>query len=260
MDAPTCIPVAGVALAAGRGSRLAPLTRELPKPLCPVANRPLLDHALTRLHPACGENVSSLAVNLHTGAARIAAHLDADPQWSAVHRSLEPDGPLGTAGALAHLRDWLDGRAALVVNADAWTTAAPGQLLDTWDGTRPRVLVVGSGFGPGALVAAALVPWSVVASLPDGPSGLYAEVWAPHDAAGTLEVVTCADTFIDCGTPARYLEANLLSGGGAPVVDPTASVDGVVERAVVWPGARVARGEQLVDGVRTTAGQTVLIR
>ncbi len=246
-------------LAAGRGSRLAPLTRELPKPLCPVGNRPLLDLALERLGPVCG-GASEVAVNLHHGAAAIAAHLEGSASWAAVHPSHERDRPLGTAGALGHLRGWLDGRAALVVNADAWTTASPDVLVADWDGERPRVLVVGGEFGPAASVAAALVPWPVIAALPDGPCGLYERVWAHHAAAGTLEVVCCDDPFVDCGTPARYLRANLHSSGGAAVVDPTAVVRGSLERAVVWAGAEVAAGERLVDAVRTSAGQTVLVR
>ena len=36
-------------LAAGRGTRLAPLTDTLPKPLAPVGGRPLLDHVLAFL-------------------------------------------------------------------------------------------------------------------------------------------------------------------------------------------------------------------
>ena len=259
MKAQRRTPVAGVLLAAGRGSRLAPLTRERPKPLCPVGNRPLLDLALDRLGPVCGDDPSELAVNLHHGAGVIEAHLEAGP-WAGAHRSLEWDRPLGTAGALVAMRRWLDGRAALVVNADAWTTADPGALLRDWDGQRPRVLVVGEAFGPRAAVAAALVPWHLVVALPEGISGLYETVWAPLAEMGTLEVVCCDDPFVDCGTPARYLEANLRSSGGVSVVDPTALVSGAVERAVVWAGAEVSAGERLVGGVRTTGGQTVLVR
>ncbi len=259
MDGRWRIPVAGVVLAAGRGARLAPLTREVPKPLCPVGTRPLLDLALDRLDPVCG-GPEALAVNLHHGAASIVAHLGASASWSGVHRSHERDQPLGTAGALGRLRGWLDGRPALVVNADAWTTAPPGVLLEGWDGVRPRVLVVGGVFGPSAAVAAAVVPWSVVTTLPDEPCGLYERVWRPHAAAGTLDVVGCDDPFVDCGTPDRYLGANLAASGGAPVVDPTATVRGTVERTVVWAGAEVAAGERLVDAVRTSAGQTLLVR
>jgi len=35
-----------VILAAGLGKRLDPLTREMPKPMMPVANMPILEHAL----------------------------------------------------------------------------------------------------------------------------------------------------------------------------------------------------------------------
>jgi ADP-glucose pyrophosphorylase len=65
---------------------------------------------------------------------------------------------------------------------------------------------------------------------------------------------------VDCGTPARYLAANLAASGGEPVVGEGAVVEGTVERTVVWPGARVAAGEVLVDAVRTDTGLTVLVR
>src|SRR6188508_754067 len=51
----------GVALAAGEGRRLRPLTDHRPKPLCPVGNVALLDQALDRLSAA----TDALAVNLH---------------------------------------------------------------------------------------------------------------------------------------------------------------------------------------------------
>jgi hypothetical protein len=37
-------------------------------------------------------------------------------------------------------------------------------------------------------------------------------------------------------------------------------VAGTLERAVVWPGARVRRGEHLVDAIRADDGMTVLVR
>ena len=98
----------GVVLAAGRGTRLRPLTRLRPKALCPVGNVPLVDLALERVRPAVGE----VAVNLHHGRRTLDAHLADD-----VHRSVEADQPLGTAGALGLLRSWIDGRGVLVVNA-----------------------------------------------------------------------------------------------------------------------------------------------
>src|SRR5687767_16032024 len=93
--------VAGVVLAAGRGTRLRPLTGLRPKALCPVGNVPLVDLALERVRPA----VTAVAVNLHHGRDALDAHLAGD-----VHRSVEEDEPLGTAGALGQLRGWIDGR------------------------------------------------------------------------------------------------------------------------------------------------------
>ncbi|MCU1353702.1 MAG: Mannose-phosphate guanylyltransferase/MurNAc alpha-phosphate uridylyltransferase, partial [Acidimicrobiales bacterium] len=67
--------------------------------------------------------------------------------------------------------------------------------------------------------------------------------------------------FVDCGTVADYLAANLLATGGTSAVEPGALVadDAVVERSVVWAGSEVHPGEVLVDAVR--AGPfTVLVR
>ena len=56
--------------AAGFGTRMAPLTNTLPKPLIPVAGRPLIDHALALL-----DGVSVIVVNTHYRAAQLDAHL-----------------------------------------------------------------------------------------------------------------------------------------------------------------------------------------
>ena len=109
-------------------------------------------------------------------------------------------------------------------------------------------------------MAAAVIPAPEIARLPDGPSGLWEQVWAPHQAAGTLQVVSADAVFVDCGTPERYLHANLAASGGVSVVGEGARVSGRAQRCVVWPGAVVAAGEHLVDAVRTTAGRTVMVR
>src|SRR6185436_8552573 len=49
-------------LAAGRGTRLAPLTNTTPKPLVPVAGRPLLEHILSLLRAG---GIEDVVVNLH---------------------------------------------------------------------------------------------------------------------------------------------------------------------------------------------------
>jgi NDP-sugar pyrophosphorylase family protein len=234
--------LAGVVLAAGAGTRLRPLTLLRPKPLCPVGNVALVDHALVRL----GTITPSLAVNVHHGRRQLEAHLD-----GRVHLSFEDGGPFGTAGALAHLRDWIAERPVAVVNSDTWAPGDLGALLDGWDGERPRVLVAGDGlFRAGAPVVAALVPWSIVRDLPPGPSGLYSQVWAGAVEQGRLDAVAWDGVCIDCGTPQDYLAANLAWSGGESVVGPGAVVAGELVESVVWPGAVVRAGERLVRSIR----------
>jgi NDP-sugar pyrophosphorylase family protein len=249
--------VAGVVLAAGAGRRLAPLTRLRSKALCPVRNRPLVDLALERLATVTGD----VAVNAHRPQALLQAHVA-----GRAHVSIE-DGEeaLGTAGALGALRDWIAGRPVLVTNADAWLPADMGVLVDGWDGERVRVLTVSdparADFGTQRYCGAALMPWAAVRDLQPVPSGLYEVSWGERHAAGTLDLVGHSGPFVDCGTPADYLAANLAASEGRSVVGPGAVVgDGaVLERSVVWPEAVVAPGERLVDAIR--AGDlTVLVR
>lgn len=261
-------------LAAGEGRRLAPLSELVPKALCPVAGRALLDHALDRVEALRAQG-APVAVNLHHGADALRAHL-ADRPW--VHLSEEQPEALGTAGALGALRPWIDGRDVLVLNADTW---APGDLspfVAGWDRARPCVLVHGSAtFGPRARVAGSLLPWAEVDALHATPTGIYEVVWRRCHEAGELDVVRHDGPFVDCGTPTDLLEANLAAvalAGAGPLVDPTADtaggrvlgrsvvgagavVRGTVDDSVLWAGATVAEGEVLVRLVRTGTGLTL---
>lgn len=242
----------GVVLAAGRGSRLRPLTRLRPKALCPVGNVPLVDLALERVRPA----VDEVAVNLHHGRRALDVHLPDD-----VHRSVEEDAALGTAGALGHLRTWIAGRDVLVVNADAWCPGSLAPLVDGWDRERIRLLLPGADdLSPEGAVAGALMPWSTVAALEPVPSGLYEAAWREAQEAGALEGVRHDGPFVDCGTPADYLAANLQASGGASVVEVGAKVEGTLDRCVVWSDATVRPGEVLSLAIRARGQLTVLVR
>jgi len=213
----------------------------------------LLDRALRAVGPAA----SAVAVNVHAGRALMEQHLAAMPE---VHLSVEDPVALGTAGALARLREWLDGRGALVVNADTVHGEDLAQFAAGWDGERVRVLMTGpSPFGPGSGVVASIVPWPVVAGLDEEPSGLWEVVWRDEVGAGRLDAVVAAGEVIDCGTPRDYLRANLVVSGGRSVIGAGAVVAGRIERCVVWPDSTVAAGEHLVDAVRAGA-VTVLVR
>lgn len=246
---------AGVVLAAGLGTRLRPLTDVRPKALCPVDNVPLVDVALARLRPVAPD----IAVNVHAGRDQMEAHLAALDV--PVRVSVEEGEPLGTAGALGKLRPWIDGRAVLVTNADAWHRFDLRPLVEGWDGERPRLLVVydpdHGDFGSWRYVGACVLPWSVVRGLEPMPSGLYGLVWAPAEADGRLDLVTADGPFFDCGTPSDYLAANLCASGGESIVGDDAVVDGELVRSVVWPGGVVRAGERLVECVRVGSDLTV---
>jgi MurNAc alpha-1-phosphate uridylyltransferase len=245
--------LASVVLAAGAGTRLRPLTWLRPKALCPVDNVPLVDLAVDRMRRVAG--AEAVAVNVHHDREAMEAHLA-----GRVHLSVEEREALGTAGALGNLRGWIDGRPTVVVNVDAWSEADVAELVAGWDGERVRLLIAGDDFGPQARVVGCLMPWTDVATLEPRPSGLYEECWRPAWEAGRLDVVRYAGPFVDCGTPAGYLAANLAASGGVSVVGAGAEVEGVLEGSVVWPGVRVHRHEVLRDAVRAAEHVTVLVR
>ena len=228
-----------------------PLTIDRPKVLCPVANVPLIDHALERLAPVTDD----LAVNVHETQPDLRHHLA-----GRVRVSVESGERLGTAGAVANLRDWIDGRGVVVVNGDTWCPGGIEPLTAGWDGERIRILVPGTDvFGPSARIAGALLPWADVVGLEPTPSGLWEVMWREAHAAGRIETVHHDGPFVDCAGPGDYLEANLRAAGGS-VIGAGAVVDGTVEDSVVWSNAEVRPGEHLRRAIRTDTGRTVLVR
>ena len=288
----------GVVLAAGMGTRLAPLTDLLPKPLCPVGNVALVDLAVDRVAAA----VERVAVNVHAHRDLMLAHLAGDPEGTRltdvvgrggtardvrVQVSVEEPCALGTAGALGQLRWWIDGCGVLVVNGDTWSLTELSPFVKAWDGQAVSVLL----HDPVALASsrqaqltrtsrlvATILPWREVARLDALPSGLYQTNIAPAAEAGRLVTVACGGPFFDCGSPARYLAANmaslalagcenslvstgaLMQGSAHRSVIGDARVLGSVDRSVVWSGAVVEEGERIERAIRTHGGTTVLIR
>jgi MurNAc alpha-1-phosphate uridylyltransferase len=249
-------------LAAGAGARLRPLTTLCPKALCPVNNVALVDLALARVQAV----TSNVAVNVHHGRAALVAHLA-----GRAHLSIEEPEALGTAGALGYLREWIDGRSVLVVNADAWIQADLAAFVQGWDRDQVRVMVVADESRRDfrsrdgrwwRYAGAALMPWSEVCRLRAEPTGLYECSWRQAEAEGRLDLAPHAGPFFDCGTPVEYLAANLHVSGGRSVIGPGAVVEGEVDQSVVWPDGVVRRGERLVRAIRAVGpeGEPVTVQ
>lgn len=116
-------------LGAGLGTRLRPLTDELPKPLVPVFNRPLITYAFSHLRHDLG--VEEFAVNTHhCPAAYREAFPDGCEGGGSVHFRHEPV-LLDTAGGMDNLRDWLPrDESFLVYNGDILTDLPLGPALE----------------------------------------------------------------------------------------------------------------------------------
>lgn len=228
-----------------------PLSLLRPKVLCPVADVALIDHAIERLRSV----TDAVAVNAHETQPTLVAHVR-----DRVRVSVEHGEALGTAGAVAPLLDWIDGRPLVVVNGDTWCPGGLDQLREGWDGRTTRVLVPGGGpFGPASPIAGALMPWEAIRDLRPEPTGLWEVRWRQAHAEGRLEAIAHRGPFVDCGDPADYLRANLLAAGGS-VIGAGAEVAGTVEDSVVWAGAVVRATEHLRMAIRTDVGTTVLVR
>src|SRR5687768_2095690 len=248
-------------LAAGRGERLRPLSDFLPKPLLPIAGRPVAGHSLAALRAAGCEAV---AINLHHLGDQIRAafgdSFDGMPITYSPERELQ-----GTLGALYPLRDFLGGaELVLLINGDShcrWPLrrlvrrhrqrgaqvtlllsrrARPGD----YDGgvgidREGRVVELRGSPARGEVAArwvyagAHTIEPELLGRVPEGPGDLIAGLYAPLLAQGArIESVTTRRPWHDLGTPRRYLEA-------------------VLERAgVAWRGSRVERGARIGRGAR----------
>jgi NDP-sugar pyrophosphorylase family protein len=108
-----------VILAGGKGTRLAPLTTVLPKPLMPLGDGPILDVLLRQL-AVQGWREVTLAVG-HM-ADLIRAYCGNGSRYGLKLRYLKEEEPLGTVGPLAFLPEAARERPILVMNGDLLTS------------------------------------------------------------------------------------------------------------------------------------------
>ena len=102
-------------LAAGFGTRLKPLTNELPKPLFPVLNRPILEHALNFLST---HGIKEIAINLHHKSEKIIDYFGDGKDFGVNLHFSKEEKILGTAGGIKKLQSFFKNETFLVINSD----------------------------------------------------------------------------------------------------------------------------------------------
>jgi mannose-1-phosphate guanylyltransferase len=256
-------------LAAGFGTRLHPLTLELPKPVVPVGDRPLLAHVADACRRA---GVAHLVANAHHEHQKLVAIIDGF--GLGIEVVVEPE-IRGTAGGVAGARSRLQPGAALVWNGDILTQAEPeAPVMRLLEAARERdamVLAVhprargegsvgmdaegavvrlrGRVFGEeqqsGDYIGVMALGPGVIAALPERGC-LFGDVGLPHLAAGgRVWTVPSPGAWSDLGDLAQYVDQNfrwLGRSGVESFVGPGAELDpGIqLERSVIGAGAVIS--------------------
>ena len=269
-----------VVLAAGEGTRMRPLTEDRPKPMLPVAGRPLVEHTVAAAVEAGASRVV-LVVGYEADAVR--AHFDDDYRGVPVEYAVQSE-QRGTAHAVRAARDELEDAPFVVLNGDAlYDVPSLGELYER----EPAVgsFRVGNPSQYGVLDVDGGLVGGVVEKPADPPSDLInAGAYAFPAAAlswldvgeserGELELTdvldrACAEfdvravpfeRWLDVGRPWELLEANEWKLGELEArVDGDVSPDAELNGAVVVEEGGAVRSGAVIDGPAYVAsGATV---
>ena len=273
-----------IVLVGGFGTRLRPLTSDLPKQMLPVVDRPMIEHVVGHL-AANGVDEVVLSLGFLPDAFR-EAYPDGACAGVPLHYAVEPE-PLDTAGAIRFAAEdaGIDDT-FLVLNGDVLTDLPFGELVEAHRATGaegtisltpvddPSRYGVVPTDGSGRVLGFVEKPapgeapcnWinagtyvlepSVLDRIQSGRRvSVEREVFPAMAADGALFGYQSTAYWVDTGTPEAYLGVQLdildgVRGPSLPGVDVKATVDGAdVDRSVVGPGAVVAAGARVVDSV-----------
>ncbi len=106
-----------VIMAGGFGTRLRPLTCNIPKPMVPMVNRPMMDHivALLKTH-----GITNLISTLFYQPEIIRSHFDTGERFGVKMSYRKAEADFGTAGSVRNAKDFLDER-FLIISGDVLT-------------------------------------------------------------------------------------------------------------------------------------------
>jgi NDP-sugar pyrophosphorylase family protein len=126
-----------VIMAGGYGKRLLPLTENVPKPMLPVGDRPLLELIIQRLRRA---GIRDVNLTTHYLPESIISHFGDGAEFGVRMNYFKEDHPMGTAGGLKQLKR--PSGSLLVVNGDI-LTGVPFQEMLTYHKKHRAMLTIG---------------------------------------------------------------------------------------------------------------------
>lgn len=264
-----------VILVGGEGTRLRPLTYDIPKPMVPIVNKPYMEHQIDFLMQ---HGFREIVFALGYKSEALENYFGDGQRWGARFWHVVEDEPLGTAGAVKNVEALLDDT-FLVFNGDvvcgidlsgivrlhkergAVGTIAltpvenpspygvvvtdPSGRVQTFIEKPPRDRAPSNAINAGAYV---LEP-SVVHAMPPGRRWMFeTDVFPSLLREGRPLYAQVSDAYwIDIGSPHRYLQVNydVLEGRAGVALPPHTHRGGT--HAAVWcaPGARVDTGARL---------------
>lgn len=106
-----------VIMAGGKGSRLMPLTKDIPKPMVKIIDKPVLEHTLLLLKM---HGIREVAMTLGYKPQLIIDYFGAGDKWDMDITYFVEEEPLGTAGGVKRTHNFV-GEDFLVMSGDAYT-------------------------------------------------------------------------------------------------------------------------------------------
>ncbi|HOO22979.1 MAG TPA: nucleotidyltransferase family protein [Clostridia bacterium] len=105
-----------VIMSGGKGTRLYPLTRDIPKPMVKIIDKPVLEHIILHLKK---HNITEIALTLGYKAESIIAYFGDGSAWGVKLVYYVEDEPLGTAGSVKRTANFV-GDDFVVMSGDAY--------------------------------------------------------------------------------------------------------------------------------------------
>src|SRR5690554_6815492 len=116
----------GIIMAGGEGSRLRPLTCNLPKPMVPILNKPIMTYSIELLK---SYGITDIGVTLQYMPEVIKDHFHEGSEYGVSLNYFIEDTPLGTAGSVKNADSFLD-ETFVVISGDALTDIDLGSAIE----------------------------------------------------------------------------------------------------------------------------------